>query len=236
MIRIKDYLPTQEARFADFCTEFGAKIATDFAQYGLNKTEADDYQTTLQRFLEAYAVVQDRDTRTSPKIIAKNDAKRHLINSTRSLVDVIQSWPQMTNEKRESLGIPLRKKSRKPRPAPTTSPFMMATLLPNRKVQVVLQKSETIKGKPANAAGANIFVAFGDEPPVAESGWKFETGTTKTKVIIPFQGEDAERVWITAFWFNAKQESGEPCAPVSVNLPAANVLPKKVSGSVRKAA
>lgn len=53
---------------------------------------------------------------------AKNAAKQTLVNATRMRVDVIQTWPQMTNEKRRALNITERGRKPTPSPVPCRQP------------------------------------------------------------------------------------------------------------------
>ena len=58
--------------------------------------------------------------------------------------------------------------------------------------------------------------------------WKYEGSATRTTIDIAFaSGVPAfSKVWLTAFWFNARQQTGPLASPVTTNL----------SGGVAKAA
>jgi hypothetical protein len=52
------------------------------------------------------------------------------------------------------------------------------------------------------------------------SAWKFEgnTGRTNVEVVFPSTVAAGAVVWLTAFWFNGRKQSGPACAPVSTNV------------------
>jgi hypothetical protein len=222
------YLPREEAKLVTWTGEFLANIQLSPAKYGLVAQQATDYATTRSRFVSAYTVVNNPITRTPPNIAAKNAAKKTLINATRMLVDVIQAWPQMTNELRRELKITERDKKPTPTPVPGT-PFVKVESINGREVTLNIQQSRTTKGKPRLVSGANVFVYYGEEAPTTANGWKFETGTGKSKVTLNLSDVEAAcTVWITAFWFNGRKESGPAADPVSVNLAAITPLPSAV--------
>ncbi len=229
-----NYLPSEEAKLVVWTGEFLANIQANPTSYGLVAQDATDYATTRTRFVDAYNKVQNPITKTPPNITAKNTAKKTLINATRMLVDVIQAWPQMTNEKRRELKITERDKKPVPTPVPGT-PFVKVASINGRKVTLSLQQSKTSKGKPKGVSGANVFVFYGEQPPATANGWKFETGTGRSKVTLNLTDVEAAcTVWITAFWFNGRKEAGQAADPISVNLAAMSALPQGMK--IKKAA
>jgi hypothetical protein len=72
------------------------------------------------------------------------------------------------------------------------------------------------RGKPANVRGATTFSYVGEQPPPDVEGWKFETSVTRTELYLDFPTTlpSGTKVWLTAFRFNSKSESGPACPPV----------------------
>lgn len=222
-----NYLPSREAELVTWTNEFRANILAAPAAYGLSEQQATQYQATRTTFVNAYNAVQNPVTRTPPNFVAKDVAKRVLIVATRSLVDVIQAWPSMTNEKRRELKIAERGKRPMPSPVPGTAPFIKVSKTDGRVVTLKLQSSRTNKAKPKGVSGVSIFSYYGQQPPADANGWKFETMSGRTTVSIPLDATDAAgTVWVTAFWFNGRKETGVASNPISVNLPAASPLPQ----------
>ncbi len=229
----RDYLPREEAKLVTWTNDFRANILAAPESYGLVAVQATQYQATRTTFVNAYNTAQNPLTRTRPNIAAKNVAKRALITMTRMLVDQIQGWPQMTNEKRLQLGITERGKKPTPSPVPGQA-YVKVESVNGRQVTISIQQSQNNKGKPKGVEGANIMVAYG-ELPATTTDWSFAQTTGKSKTTITLDAvQEATTAWVTAFWFNGRKATGPAANPVSVNLGAAPVLP--VSMKIRKAA
>jgi hypothetical protein len=231
----RDYLPREEAKLVTWTGEFVTTLTPLVAGTGFPIT-ADrlaEYVTTRNRFVSAYNVANNPGTRTKPSITEKNDRKKALIRSTRSMVDVLQAWPQMTNTLRDSLGISQRGKKPTPSPIPA-QPFVKVESINGREVTISIQQSSKTKGKPSKVEGANIMVAYG-ELPTTVTGWSFAQTTGKSKTTIVLDAVDeATTAYITAFWFNGRKATGPAANPVSVNLGATTALP--VGMKIKKAA
>ena len=222
-----DYLPIREAQLVVWTGEFLQNITVEPGAYGLVVQQCTEYQTTRNRFVASYEAVQNPLTRTPPAVERKNVDKRTLVNATRSLVDVVQAWPQMTNEKRRALKISERGKRPVPSPIPTTSPFVKVEKVEGRVATLKFQGNSSTRSRPKGVIGVSIFSAYGAQPPTDAKGWKFETMTGKTTLELALNDTDAAgTVWLTAFWFNGRKESGIASQPISVNLAAATPVPQ----------
>ena len=69
--------------------------------------------------------------------------------------------------------------------------------------------------------GASIFRYIGENAPNSVEGWTFAGNTTKTvyEVTLPAETPAGSKVWITAYWFNGKMQSGPAATPVSIHIP-----------------
>ena len=151
-----NYLPAEEAKLVTWTGEFFTNLSTKPVDYyGAAPDLISAYAVTRTRFVNAYNAVQNPITRTPPNIEAKNVFKKALVNATRSLVDVIQAWPSMTNEKRRELKITERGKKPVPTPIPGM-PFLKVESIDGRYVKLSLQQSRTTKGRPKGASGATF--------------------------------------------------------------------------------
>jgi hypothetical protein len=81
--------------------------------------------------------------------------------------------------------------------------------------------SSTRRGKPPGVSGASVFSFVGAVAPTDETGWTFEGNTSKTVVDVAFPSATAPgaKVWFTAYWFNARKQSGPPATAVGTNIP-----------------
>jgi hypothetical protein len=125
-------------------------------------------------------------------------------------------------------GITVRKTHPSSTPAPSQKPFIKVVKTDGRTVTIELRQNASKRGKPVDVAGATIFTATGAAAPVSGEDWKFLANTGKTVVEIPFApSATGDTVHVTAFWNNAKDESGPAANVVSINLPAGGVLPSE---------
>ena len=74
--------------------------------------------------------------------------------------------------------------------------------------------------EPNDAAGISGFSFVGAEPPDAISSWVFQGNSTRQITTVTFDADlpAGTVVWFTAFYFNAKGQSGPGCSPVSAIL------------------
>jgi hypothetical protein len=121
-----------------------------------------------------------------------------------------------------ALGL-LPRASRTPVPAPGNPPGIDIVSSVGNTVKIRLHDStsSTRRGKPAGVSGASVFSFVGAVAPTDQAGWNFEGNTSKTVVDVAFPSTTASgaKVWFTAFWFNARKQSGPAAAAVGTNIP-----------------
>jgi hypothetical protein len=76
------------------------------------------------------------------------------------------------------------------------------------------------RGKPEDVLGATVLYWCGDEPADDFSQWRFAMNTSRPvfDVEIPMCVPPGAKVWITAFWFNKKMQSGPAAQMQSVRV------------------
>jgi hypothetical protein len=217
-----DFIPSREPELVTWTTSFASQIVSTPTAFGLVAAQATAYQTLSTAFITAYNTARADGTRTPAAISTKNQAKVNLIASARSLAKIIQSYPGLTNAQRLSLGLTVHA-TPTPIPPPGIAPDLDIVSSVGNTVKIRLHDatSGSKRGKPAGVAGASVFSFVGAVPPTDAAGWTFEGNTTKTVVDVVFPSATAPgaRVWLCAFWYNAKSQSGPACAGVGTNIP-----------------
>ncbi len=221
------YPPAREAQLVTYSANFKTKITATPTVFGLTAAQATSYGTKHDAFVAAYTVAQDPETRSPANIATKDVAKATLIAEFRMLAGIVQRFPGTTNPMRVELGLPERDTEPTPIPAPSAAPMIEVKSVSGRTARIRLMDSAspTRRGRPAGTIGAAVFSHVGPTPPADLAAWKFEgnTGRTTVDVLFPSTVASGATVWLTAFWFNPRKQSGPACDPVSANLPGGSV-------------
>lgn len=215
------YLPTSDNGLLDWALNFATLIVASPTTYGLEAEQAGGYQAQAQFFESALQAAIEPSTRTPVTVQAKNDAKTQLVELSRGLAMIVTNHPGVTNEQRVALGLTVRDREPSPVPPPSGSPDIDVLLVTGRTVTVRLHDASTPgRRKPANVAGAAVFSFVGETAPADPAVWTFQGNTTRTRFDVSFPADvpAGAKVWITAFWFNRRMQSGPGTPPVSTNL------------------
>lgn len=211
----RGFLPQADAELLAWSTNFRTMITAAPATFGLTAAQATEYATTQEAYASAFQVAKDPSTRTRPTIAAKDAAKTDLQTASRLLAKIVEGTAAVTDAQKLSLGLTVRK-SPTPRPAPEGAPIVEVMLVSGRTIKIRLHGDEpSRRGRPIDVAGASLFSFVGENPSEDPADWKFEGSTAKMTYDIEMAASVApgSRVWVSAFWFNAKSEPGPMSQP-----------------------
>jgi hypothetical protein len=220
-------MPSSDTGVRDWGANFSLLVEAQATQLGVPETTAEDLRTKFTAYNAALTKAIDPATRGKAVIFTKNATKKAFVAFARSVAQQIATNMDVSDLKKLELGLTVRSTSRTPVPAPSERPFIKVAKVDGRTVTLRLQQDSERRSKPAKVAGATIFVGYGSAAPQTMADWEYYTATGRTTVEIDFPpSATGDTVWITAFWQNAKDESGPAAFPVSISLPAGGVLPK----------
>lgn len=217
VMAVRTYLPRREADLRMWSINFASKISADPAAYGLTVAQAAEYQVAQSAYAAAYAVAKSPVTRSPSNVGLKNLMREELIRQTRVLVEICQAWPGMTDAKRISLGITVRRQSRTRTPRPRTAPTVHVTAVDGRLLKLKLREpGSDRRGKPATVGSARLYTYVGEEEPTTLEGFRFHgsTGRTDTQVVLPASVLPGSKVWVSACWVNTAGKPGPASIPV----------------------
>ncbi len=207
-----------------WATAASGHLTADYAAFHLTQPQAGEFAGLVDGFDAALAAWRDNATRTPIASANKKSSRAALIDGAKYLVAAINNNPVTTQAQRDQLGIRARKRPT-PRPRPTAVPMVDVERVDGRTVTYRLHASGR-RGRPAGVQGASVFTFVGAEAPADPAAWQFEGMITRTTFAVSFeQRSGADTVWVSAFWYNEKGQSGNASAPVSANLPAASAVP-----------
>ncbi len=175
----------------------------------------------LSTFAAAYQLANNRLTRSPGNIEAKNTAKQNLVAQIRGLVKIAQASPVMNNDKRAALGITVPDTDPTPVPVPEEAPQLDISAVLGRTVKIRLREASTgRRKKPVGVSGASILSYIGANTPADMRDWTFEGNDTRLDTQVAFGSGfvPGTKVWLTAFWYNRRGESGPACMPVSAHI------------------
>jgi hypothetical protein len=219
------FLPSTDAGLLAWSLNFNTLIQTGAVSYGLTVPLATAYGVLHDAYAAALAAA-DPAIRTRGSVAAKNTARANLKANARLLDRLVQGTGTVTDQQKRDLGLNVRS-APSPIPPPADAPGLDILSVSAWTVKIKLHDtaSSAKRGKPPGVTGASIFSFVGAEAPADIGSWQFEGNTGKTKGTVTFPNTLAAgaQVWITAFWFNGRKQSGPACAPVPTNLQGGGV-------------
>src|SRR4051812_15554784 len=212
--------PEKDSELFQWSLNFSTKITATPTAFGLVAGQATAYAALHSAFGTALAAA-DPAVRNKPATLAKNDARTALKSSARSLAMIIQGTPTVTDGQKASLGLTVPAQ-RQPIPVPSAIPSVDIVSVMGRTVKIRIHdaEGEGKRFKPAGVKGAAICTFVGATAPTDPSEYTWQGNTTRAIVDLPFDNDLAPGtlVWITAMYFNERQQNGPACTPVSATL------------------
>jgi hypothetical protein len=217
--------PRTDNGLLSWSLNFSTRITAAPLPLGLTAGQATVYAATHALFATDLAAC-DPTVRNKSAVSAKNAARATLKLSAQQLINIINGQPAVTDSQKLALGISPRATPHA-NPVPSDAPGVDVLSVNAWTVKTKLHDSASSakRGKPPGVSGASIFSYVGTTPPADIGAWQFEgnTGKTNFDVVFPNTLAPGAKVWITAFWFNGRKQSGPNSAPVSANLPGGSV-------------
>lgn len=220
------FLPTVDSKLLAWSANFSALLTATPLAFSMTVGQATTYAAAHAAFATALTAATTPSTRTTENIVAKDAAKASLKTLAGSYGRMIQANVAVTDAQKISLGLTVRA-TPTPIPAPSDAPGLEVKSVTGWTVKIKLSDtaSSAKRGKPPGVSGANVFSFVGATAPADMGLWKFEGGTGKTNVEVVFPNTVAPgtKVWLTAFWFNGRKQSGPACVPVGATLQGGSV-------------
>jgi hypothetical protein len=222
---VAGFLPNTDAGLLAWSLNFSTLISAGAVSYGLTTAQATAYATLYTAYGTALAAC-DKAIRTKSAVSTKNVAKANLKTDARLLANLVNGTSTVTNAQKLSLGLNVRS-TPSPVPVPSAAPGLDVLSVSVWTVKIKLHDSSSSakRGKPPGVTGASVFSFVGAAAPSDIGSWQFEGNTGRTTIDVAFPNSTAAgaKVWLTAFWFNGRKQSGPACAPVSTNLQGGSV-------------
>ncbi|HEY7089013.1 MAG TPA: hypothetical protein VH518_13040 [Tepidisphaeraceae bacterium] len=209
--------PRTDNDLLSFSANFKNLITASPASYGLTAGDAASYGTVHTAYTTALVACEPAQ-RNKTGVVAKNAARAVLKANAILLANKIYSTATVTDAQKVELGIPPRS-APTPIPPPSGKPGIAVVSVSAWTVKIRLRDTESgaKRGKPPGVFGASIFSFVGAAAPTDIGAWRFEgsTGRTVLDLTFPSTLEPGTKVWLAAFWFNGRKQSGPASDPIS---------------------
>lgn len=217
------YLPRTDSGLDDWAQNFATQITStmDPTTIGLTLDEASAYAALQADYTAKLLASVEPATRGPATVLAKNLAKKALIASSRKLAMAATNHVGTTDVQRQALGLTIKDVDPTPVPVPEFAPQLDMVSVQGRRVTLRLRNSVNgERRKPTGVQGATLVSYVGESLPESIRDWSFEANTTRTDVELVFEDSVpmGTKVWVAAFWYNRRGESGPACSPVSLHL------------------
>ena len=208
------FKPRTEGDLRAWSANFLQKVSGTPLAFGLSVPQIAHYQTLHDEFAARFAAASNPTTNSKATVAAKNLAKQRLLDSDGGawdLVNIVQAFPGTTDAMRGTLGLRLLDVSPVRTARPDRAPQLAIMFTSGRVLKLRLRDQEhsTRRGKPDGVIGATVLYCVGDHTPEEFSQWMFAMNTSKAlfDLVLPASVPAGSKVWLTAFWFNARMQT-----------------------------
>lgn len=211
-----DFIPRRDMAFREWSANFSAVINAAPEAFGLSAAQAADYAALHDAYAAALTIACEPRTRTSVSISVKKSARHNAEREARRLARLIQATNGISNVQRAQLGLTVPDTKPTPVAPPKQPPSLFVKLRFGSTIRVMLREQGTSRrGKPEGVAGAIVLSYVGDTPPGDFSKWTLAANTTRPNADVTIAGdiEPGAKVWITAYWYNARAQAGPAARP-----------------------
>jgi hypothetical protein len=217
------YFPSTDEQLLFWAKNLSERLSADPGALGIDPPRAAEFAGLVAAYDLAFQNVRIPGFRIEANTRTKNQAREAMKAAARLIVSVVRGQPQVSDALKVQLGITVPAPRRRAIPRPAHAPRLSIIDMTGRAARLVLRNAELDAGisKPRDVQGALIFFAAGDQPAAAGSdGWKFLSGTNRTRCRVKFPTSLAPgtKVWVCAAWVNGRNQVGPASSPVLTHI------------------
>jgi hypothetical protein len=238
----RDFYPRAERDIVKWTNNFSSRLIADPQRYTVTEGQAAAYAERQATFAAAHRAARARRAKSDTGVTVTKEMARVILEAeTRKLVTQIRGAKGVCVDDKLKLGIRMLNGPKRRIKRPAIAPGIEVLDVDGRTVRVRLIDLEAavIGAKPKGVAGAVVMYHVGAQPPTDPTDWRFERNTTTARFDLTFRGEipAGETVWLTAYWYNPRRETGPSCEAVNTQLRGESVaLPLAMPQAMRWAA
>jgi hypothetical protein len=221
-----EYMPTKDGAFHPWYKNFCDRIIADPARYGVLPADLADLTAIYTEWLTDYPAHITAQSTARAAAEKKDDTRDESESVARRLVKLIQAWKNMTDAKRQELGITVLDTTRTPLSEQIVltepPPILEAKCTGAKTVRLdwyPTQAPGESEALPQGIDGVNIWVAEGGIPS-DESQWRFLAMDTNSPYVHNVANDVTVTLAYKAQWFDKRKRMGPFCNPVVVAVTA----------------
>jgi hypothetical protein len=206
-----DYIPSGDADFNTWQSNFINNLNTNKADFGLTNADITPLTATQSEWSSAYDAHTAAKAAADGAMQAKREARDVYESALRSMAKRVQSHSGTTDQHRAELGLKVQQGTRTSAGVPETRPVVQVDTSQRLRHTISFSDENTpnSRAKPAGAMGCEIWSKIGDPAPTDPSQLYFLGLDTSTPYMVQFGGEDAGKTaYYMLRWVNTKGEQG----------------------------
>jgi hypothetical protein len=208
-----DFIPRADAEFDKFFKGIIQYVNTKCsgttpAWTHIPKTEREAISDVYGQWHTAYAATLSPHL---PQITReKNRVRLVAERSLRAFINRFLRWPPVTDEDRDTMGIPNHDHIRTPQPIPTTIPEIETDTRVIRQISLRLRNHGAVHwGKPDHIHGMELAWGIRDDSPGQISDLPHFENETSNPITLDFEEEErGKRIFFAARWVNNTAQPG----------------------------
>lgn len=206
-----DYIPSSDADFDAWTRNFVDNVAGNAVALGLSPAHVTSLQGAQADWGVKYPASNTAQAAMNSAVQAKNDSRSGYEDLVRSLANIIQSSPQVTDAQRQGLGITVRSTTRTAAGAPTSRPVATIDLSQRLRhtINFMDETTPTSRAKPEGVQGCEIWMKVGEPAPAGPNDVHYLALDTRTPYTVEFEAADAGKTaYYMLRWISTRGETG----------------------------
>ena len=216
-----DYIPSSDSDFDAWQQNFVDFVAANAAALGITPAQVTSIQGQQTDWRVKFPASNTKQAEANAAVQGKNDCRSLYQDLIRSLVNIMQASPDVTDAHRQSAGITVRSAARTAVGAPTSKP--VATVDTSQRLQHTInfvdELTPTSRAKPDGVQGCEIWMKVGDPAPAGPADVHYLALDTRTPYTVGFDAADGGKTaYYMLRWMSTRAETGPWSATVSATI------------------
>jgi hypothetical protein len=216
--------PRKDSLLVPYSTNWDTRITATPTVFALTAAQALAYKAAHDPYVAAAATMAEAaaaGSRSKSLTTTRDQARANLLHYGRQLYAIVQASASVSDANKDLLGVTPKPTTQGSIPPPSATPTIDILERFGSTVRIRVRNEAAVgRAKPAGVQGISVFSHVGPTPPADLSAWVFQGNISKPAMDVQFAATlpPGTVVWLTAFFYNPRGQSGTGCTPVSAIL------------------